>query len=58
MGEIGHFTIESTVGYLRLPEITKRIEGQIEVIGVDVEAIRGELRGLRELLSRFFNLET
>ena len=49
MGEIGHFTIASAVDYLWLPEITKRIEGQIEVIGVEVEAIRGELRGLREL---------
>ena len=33
VGEIDHFTIESAVNYLRLPEITKRMQGQIEVIG-------------------------
>jgi hypothetical protein len=33
MDEIDHFTIESAVNYLRLPEITKRMQGPIEVIG-------------------------
>lgn len=42
VGEIDHFTIESAVDYLRLPEITKRMQGQIEVIGGELEAIRGE----------------
>ena len=57
VGEIDHFTIESAVDYLRLPELAKKIDGRVDVIGGDVEAIRAELRELKQFLAKLFDLE-
>jgi hypothetical protein len=57
IGEIDHFTIESAVDYLRLPGLAKKIDGRVDVIGSDVEAIRAELRELKQFLARLFDLE-
>jgi hypothetical protein len=57
IGEIDHFTIESAVEYLRLPERTKKIEGAVDVIGGDVDAIRAELHELRQFLMKLFDVE-
>ena len=57
IGEIDHFSIESAVDYLRLPELTKKIEGRVDVIGDDVDAMRAELRELKQFFVKLFDLE-
>jgi hypothetical protein len=57
MGEIDHFTIENAVEYLRLPERAKKIEGAVDVIGGDVDAIRAELQELKQFFMKLFDLE-
>jgi hypothetical protein len=57
VGEIDHFTIESAVDYLRLPELTKKIDGRLDVMSGDVDVIRAEVRELKQFLFKLFDLE-
>jgi predicted transcriptional regulator len=52
VGEIDHFTIESAVEYLRLPETTKKISGQVDLIGADVDVIKKDLSEMKTALSK------
>jgi len=55
LGEIDHFTIESAVEYLRLPETTRKISGQVEVIGADVDLIKRDLGEVKAFLTRLMS---
>jgi predicted transcriptional regulator len=52
VGEIDHFTIESAVEYLRLPETTRKISGQVDLIGADVDVIKKDLSEVKAFLTK------
>lgn len=57
-GEIDHLGRDAAVEYLLMPERVKKVEGQVEVIGTDLEAIKGDLRRIADALGRLCDLES
>ncbi len=51
-GEIDHLGRDAAVEYLLMPERVKNIEGQVEVIGCNLEEIKNELRKIVDALSK------
>jgi hypothetical protein len=57
VGEIDHFTIENAVEYLMMPDRVKKVEGQLDVLGSDLETIKADIGKITEILSKLVNLE-
>jgi DNA-binding MarR family transcriptional regulator len=45
-GELEHFSRDATVEYLLMPERVKKLEGQVQVLHVDLEELTGALKKL------------
>ncbi len=55
-GELDNLGRDAAVEYLLMPERVKKVEGQIELLGSDVEAIRVDLGKVAVALSKLVNL--
>lgn len=49
-GELEHFSRDAAVEYLLMPERVKKLEGQVQILHVDLEELTGALK-------KFFNVE-
>jgi len=56
-GELDHLGRDAAVEYLLMPERVKKVEGQVEVIGSDLEAIKIDLRKIADALGKLCDLE-
>ena len=56
-GEIDHLGRDAAVEYLLMPERVKKVEGQVEVIGSDLEAMKTDLRRIADALGRLCDFE-
>ncbi len=56
-GEIDHIGRDAAVEYLLMPERVKRIEGQVEVIGSNLENIKSDFRRLVNTFVKIGDLE-
>jgi predicted transcriptional regulator len=56
-GEIDHLGRDAAVEYLLMPERVKKVEGQVEVIGSDMEAMKTDLRRIADALGKLCDLE-
>jgi hypothetical protein len=57
-GEIDHLGRDAAVEYLLMPERVKKVEGQVEVIGSDLESMKTDLRRIADALGKLCDLET
>jgi predicted transcriptional regulator len=57
-GEIDHLGRDAAVEYLLMPERVKKVEGQVEVIGSDIETIKIDLRKIVDALGKLCDIET
>jgi len=57
-GEIDHLGRDAAVEYLLMPERVKKVEGQVEVIGSDLETIKNDLRRLTDTLGKLCDIES
>lgn len=55
--EIDHLGRDAAVEYLLMPERVKKVEGQVEVIGSDLESIKSDLRKIADTLDKLCHLE-
>jgi len=56
-GEIDHVGRDAAVEYLLMPERVKKVEGQVEAIDCDLEAMKGDLRRIADALGKLCDLE-
>jgi predicted transcriptional regulator len=56
-GEIDHLGRDAAVEYLLMPERVKKVEGQVEIIGSDLEVIKVDLRRIVDALVKIWDLE-
>jgi predicted transcriptional regulator len=56
-GEIDHLGRDAAVEYLLMPERVKKVEGQVEIIGSDLETIKTDLRRIADALGKLCDLE-
>jgi len=56
-GEIDHLGRDAAVEYLLMPERVKKVEGQVEAIGLDLEAMKSDLRRIADALGRLCDIE-
>jgi hypothetical protein len=57
-GEIDHLGRNAAVEYLLMPERVKKVMGQVEVIGYDLETIKSDLRRIADALGRLCDMES
>jgi len=57
MGEIDHLGRDAAVEYLLMPERVKKVEGQVEVIGSDLEAMKSDMRRIADALDKLCDIE-
>jgi hypothetical protein len=55
-GEIDHLGRDAAVEYLLMPERVKKVEGQVGVIGSDVETMKTDLRRIADALGKLCDL--
>jgi hypothetical protein len=53
-GEIDHLGRDAAVEYLLMLERVKKVEGQVELIGSDLEAIKSDLRRIADALGKIY----
>ena len=57
-GEIDHLGRDAAVEYLLMPERVKKVEGQVEVIGSNLETIKSDLRKIADALGKLCDIES
>lgn len=57
-GEIDHLGRDAAVEYLLMPERVKKVEGQVEVIGSNLETIKSDLRKIADALDKLCDIES
>jgi hypothetical protein len=57
-GEIDHLGRDAAVEYLLMPERVKKVEGQVEVIGSDLETMKSDLRRIADALGKLCDIES
>ena len=57
-GEIDHLGRDAAVEYLLMPERVKKVEGQVEIIGCDLESMKSDLRKIADALGKLCDIES
>lgn len=56
-GEIDHLGRDAAIEYLLMPERVKKVEGQVEVLSSDLEAMKSDLRRIADALGKLCDIE-